>query len=96
MTVGELMGKLAALPPDTPVLVTGYEAGFAPCTLSVEQVQELDRTSDGEYLGRYVMPAEAAEELDGCGSDWLYMVGRELPRRVGEPFRAVLLRREGR
>lgn len=96
MTVGELIAKLAALPPGTPVLVTGYEGGFAPCTFSVLDVQELDRPDGSDYLGRYVTPDVAAEELDGRGGVWRYMVGGAPPQLVGEPFQAAILMREGR
>ena len=96
MTAGELIAQLAALPPDTPVLVTGYEGGFAPCTLGVLDVQEVDRTDGSDYLGQYVTPDVAAEELDGRGGVWRYMVGGEPPVLVGEPFQAAILMREGR
>lgn len=97
MTVDELRELLADLPGDVPVLVSGYEGGFAQLAdASVVEIQELDRADQLDYLGRYVTPAEAAEELDGRGADWLYMVGGQPPRLVSEPVTAVVLSREGR
>lgn len=98
MTVDELRALLAGLPGETPVLVSGYEGGFATVAhAGVVEVQELDRGDDQEYLGRHVTPQEAAEEVrGGPGSQWLYMVGGKPPRLVGEPFQAVALSREGR
>ncbi|OBA92987.1 hypothetical protein A5666_00140 [Mycolicibacterium fortuitum] len=97
MTVDELRALLAGLPGQMPVLVSGYEAGFAPVAHGgVVEVQELDHGGELDYCGRFVTPAEAAEELDGRGSDWLYMVGGEPPKPVGEPVTAVVLSREGR
>ncbi len=97
MTVDELRALLADLPGDVPVLVSGYESGFAPVAdANVVEMQELDRGTSGEYMGRYVTPADDAEEIDGRGSSWLYMVGGEAPRTVGEPITAVVLSREGR
>lgn len=97
MTVDELRALLAGLPGDMPVLVSGYESGFAAVAhAGVAEVQELDRGADQAYLGRYVTPADAAGEVDGRGSSWLYMVGGEAPTLVGEPVTAVVLSREGR
>lgn len=97
MTVDELRTLLAGLPGDAPVLVSGYEGGFAAVAhAGVAEVQELDRGDDADYLGRYVTPAEAAEELDGRGSSWLYMAGGTPPRMVGGPVTALVLSREGR
>ncbi|WP_238220801.1 hypothetical protein [Tsukamurella pulmonis] len=97
MTVDDLRALLAELLGDVPVLVSGYEGGFAAVAdATVVEMQELDRGADQAYLGRFVTPADAAEELDGRGADWLYMVGGEPPRMVGEPITAVVLSREGR
>lgn len=68
-----------------------------PGCLQQRRRPELDRGEDQDHLGRYVMPQEAAEEVrGGPGSEWLYMVGGKPPQLVGEPFQAVVLRREGR
>lgn len=97
MTVDELRALLADLPGDVPILVSGYESGFvAVAHAGVVEVQELDRGVDVDYLGRYVTPEQAAGELDGRGSSWLYAVGGQPPRLVGEPVTAVVLSREGR
>lgn len=97
MTVDELRALLADLPGDVPVLVSGYESGFAPVAdANVVEMQELDRGTSGEYMGRFVTPADAAEEIDGRGADWTHMVGSGPPRMVSEPITAVVLSREGR
>lgn len=97
MTVDELRALLADLPGDLPVLVSGYESGFAQVAdANVAEVQELDRGADQAYLGRFVTPADAAEEIDGRGADWTHIVGGQPPRMVGEPITAVVLSREGR
>ncbi|WP_017205602.1 hypothetical protein [Mycobacteroides abscessus] len=97
MTVDKLRAMLADLPGGMQVLVSGYEGGFAPVAhAGVVEVRELDRVTGGEHLGRYVTPEQAAEEIDGRGSEWLYMVEGEPPRLVGEPATALVLSREGR
>lgn len=97
MTVEELRALLAGLAGDAPVLVSGYESGFAAVAHgAVVEMQELDRGTGGEYMGRFVTPADAAEEIDGRGADWTHIVGGRPPRMVGEPITAVILSREGR
>ncbi|MEC4612864.1 hypothetical protein ACFWXB_13960 [Tsukamurella tyrosinosolvens] len=97
MTVEELRVLFAGLPGDVPVLVSGYESGFARVAdAGVVEVQELDRGDDVDYLGRFVTLEQAAAEIDGRGGDWQYMVGGEPPKLVGEPITAVVLSREGR
>ncbi|AUN38666.1 hypothetical protein [Tsukamurella tyrosinosolvens] len=97
MTVDDLRALLAELPGDVPVLASGYEGGFAPVAdANVVEMQELDRGADQAYLGRFVTPADAAEELDGRGADWTHMVGGEPPKFVGNPITALVLSREGR
>lgn len=98
MTVDELRALLANLPGDVPILVSGYESGFAPVTHGgVVEMQELDRGTSGEYMGRFVTPEQASEEIrGGPGSNWLYMVGGQPPVPIGEPVTAVVLSREGR
>jgi hypothetical protein len=53
-TVGELIQQLQQLPPDTPLLVDGYEGGFTRSTLELTEVQEL--TGMGWYGGEFVTP----------------------------------------
>lgn len=97
MTVDELRALLAGLPGETPILVSGYEGGFAPVAHGgVVEMQELARGEEQAYLGRYVTPEQAAQELDGRGSSWLHLVGGTPPRLVGDPVTAVVLSREGR
>ncbi|QIP38040.1 hypothetical protein G9444_0796 [Rhodococcus erythropolis] len=97
MTVDELRALLAGLPGQMPVLVSGYEGGFAAVAhAGVAEVQELDRGGDVDYLGRFVTPEQATEEIDGRGADWLYMAGGEPTKLVGNPITALVLSREGR
>ncbi len=97
MTVDELRALLVGLPGETPVLLSGYEGGFAAVAQgAVVEMQELDRGTGGEYMGRFVTPADAAEEIDGRGAVWTHIVGGTPPRMVGEPITAVVLSREGR
>ncbi|MGV0682842.1 hypothetical protein ABQE69_10700 [Mycolicibacillus trivialis] len=94
MTVDELRALLAGLPGETPVLVSGYESGFDPCTLGVIEVQELARGDDQEYLGRFEIVDEARRQAAQDPRGWVSMVG--VPRLVGEPVTAVVLSRRGR
>lgn len=94
MTVRELIQQLSQLAPDAPVLVTGYESGFDPCTLGVIEVQELARGDDQEYLGRFETTAEARRQAAENPHGWISMVG--VPVLVGEPVAAAVLMREGR
>ena len=97
MTVDDLRVLLAELPGDVPVLVSGYEGGFAQeAHGAVVEKQELDRGTGGEYMGRFVTPADATEEIDGRGADWTHVVGGTPPRLVGDPVTAVVLSSEGR
>lgn len=97
MTVDDLRAPLAELLGDVPILVSGYEGGFAPVAHGgVVETQELDRGTSGEYMGRFVTPADAAEEIDRRGADWLYMAGGTPPRLVGAPITALVPSREGR
>ncbi|WP_457063349.1 hypothetical protein [Mycobacteroides abscessus] len=94
MSVRELIEQLSELDPEAPILVTGYESGFEPCILSVVEVQELDRGDDQEYLGRFETVDEARRQAAQDPQGWVSMVG--VPRLVGKPVTAVVLRREGR
>lgn len=52
MTAKELIAKLQALPPETPILVEGYETGFDDIVeLGLEKVVRYRRAQewDGEY-----------------------------------------------
>lgn len=62
MTVRELIQQLSELAPQAPILVNGYESGFAPCTLNVVEVQELARGEGQEYLGRFELTEEAQRQ----------------------------------
>lgn len=94
MTVDELRALLAGLPGGAPILVTGYESGFEPCTLSVVEVQELARGDDQEYAGRFELTEEAQRQAAQDPQGWVSMVG--VPTLVGEPITAAVLHREGR
>lgn len=94
MTARELIAQLSKVDPDAPVLVSGYESGFAPCTLSVVEVQELARGEDQEYLGSFEFTEEARRKAAEDPRGWASMVG--VPRLVGQPFTAVVLSRKGR
>lgn len=89
-TVGELMQRLAALPPDLPLLVDGYESGFTDATVDLVEVQELAGLS--WFYGRFMPPAEAARRA-GPSGEWHLMRGGTPPDRVDEPFTAAVLRR---
>lgn len=95
MTVDELRALLAGLPGETPVLVSGYEGGFASVAHGgVVEVQELARGDDQEYLGRFEIVDEARRQAAQDPRGWVSMVG--VPRLVGEPIIAVVLSRRGR
>lgn len=62
MTAEELIAQLKVLPPETPLLVEGYETGFDDIVeLTPEQVVQYrnDQEWDGEYqtLDRFSNPA---------------------------------------
>lgn len=94
MTVRELMQQLSELCPEASSLVTGYESGFAPCTLNVVEVKELARGDDQAYLGRSELTEEAQRQAAEDPRSWAAMV--DVPRLVGQPFTAVVLSRKGR
>lgn len=97
MTVDELRALLADLPGEMPVLVSGYESGFADIAdAGTAELQELERATGSEYLGRFVTPEQAAEEIDSRGAEWRMMVGGEPPRLVGDPVTALVIQRAGR
>jgi hypothetical protein len=88
-TVGELIQRLQQLPPETPLLVSGYESGCDTAVAGLTEVQELSGL--GWYHGRYQDPAEAARQVEG--GEWKLMKDGVPPVPVGEPFTAVVLRR---
>lgn len=63
MTAGELAKLLAELPPDTPVLVDGYEGGVKP-PVSARVWDVMLDANDGDYCG----PHEVVTE-DGFGPE---------------------------
>jgi hypothetical protein len=87
-TAGELIERLSRLDPGTRVLVDGYEGGCSGIAAVVPfTAQELDRKGSW-WHGRYDQVDEARR-----------VAAREsapegVPELVGEPFPAVVLRRE--
>ncbi|MBF6387141.1 hypothetical protein IU444_23730 [Nocardia farcinica] len=94
-TVTELRKILDRLPPDALVLVDGYEAAYAAIGAAViAEVQEL--SGRPPYLGRFEHPSDAARAIAGeDAAGWISEPGL-LPRLVGEPVMALVLRREVR
>ena len=88
-TVGELIARLRHLPVDTPILVTGYESGWALASMSLAEVQELSGL--GWFHGWYQAPAEAARQVES--GEWTLMRDGVPPVLVGGPVTAVLLSR---
>ena len=79
------------------MLTSGYEGGFAPVVhAGTAEMQELERASGSEYLGRFVTPEEAAEEIGDRGAEWRMMVDGQPPKIVGGPFTALVVQRSGR
>jgi len=67
MTAKELIARLTSLPPETPVLVEGYETGFDDIVdLTTEQVIRYRHAQkwDGEYqtLDRFTRPATGVQQ----------------------------------
>ena len=95
MNVRELMAILATADPEAPVLVSGYEGGYTTVAAAdVCQMQELDR-GDVAWMGEYVPPAEAAEQVVPPGpTSWRSMI--PTPVLVGEPVQALVISRSGR
>ncbi|MCV7270091.1 hypothetical protein H7I39_18630 [Mycobacterium doricum] len=87
LTAAELIRRLAALPPDTPVLVDGPAAAFSPIAATqLVEVQELDRVPVPE-LGRFDATAEAARNVADPP-------GAVAAQPIGSPRMALVLRRE--
>ncbi|WP_170092347.1 hypothetical protein [Mycobacteroides abscessus] len=95
-TVAELRRILDQLPPDTLVLVDGYEAAYSPIAAAViTQVQEL--SGRPSYLGRFEHPSDAMRAVVGDdAAAWVISDPDPLPKLVGEPTVALVLRREVR
>lgn len=95
-TVAELRRLLDQLPPDMPVLVDAYEAAYAAIDNAVlVEVQEL--TGRPSYLGRFEHVGEAERAVAGDdAAGWALDDPKRLPKRVGAPVVALVLRREER
>jgi hypothetical protein len=93
-TVADLIERLAALPPQTPLLVEGYEDGYSPVAgIEVREVQELAGRLD--CYGRFDDVAEARHAAAADPHKWQITDPPVLPPTlVGDPVYAVLLRRE--
>lgn len=91
MLARELIAALSAHPPDTEVLLPGYEDGYDRIDAVVEQdVQELDHHGDQPYLGAFFQPAEARRQA-ALTVDDVALMGARPPLLVGESTRAVVL-----
>lgn len=95
-TVAELRKILDQLPPDALVLVDGYEAAYSPISsATLTEVQELSNRPS--YLGRFEHPSDAARAVAGVdAAAWMISEPDPLPKLVGEPTLALVLRREVR
>jgi hypothetical protein len=93
-TVCELIARLATLPPQTPVLVDGYEDGFSGIN-SIEVREVLEMAGRLDCYGRFDTTAEARATAAADPSKWQITDPPVLPPTlVGEPVHAVILRRE--
>ncbi|ULP45930.1 hypothetical protein [Mycolicibacter virginiensis] len=96
-TVGELLERLQYIPPETPLLTSGYEGGLTTAGLSLIEVQQLDRHGDQEWLGDLDTVAEAQRQAALSPGDFeLAIASLQPPTLVGQPFFAVHLYRPGR
>ncbi|KAF0967282.1 hypothetical protein [Gordonia sp. YY1] len=95
-TVAELRRLLDQLPGDALILVDGYEAAYsAIATAMLTEVQEL--SGRPSYLGRFEHPSDAARAVAGVdAAAWVITDPEPLPKLVGEPTLALVLRREER
>lgn len=96
-TVAGLRRILDQLPPDMPVLVDGYEAAYAAiAAVALTEVQEL--SGRPSYHGRFEHPGDAARAVAGDdAAAWMVAeADQRLPKRVGDPVVALVLRREER
>lgn len=94
-TVADLIAGLQLLPQDALVLVQGYEGGYSPVdSITLREVQLLDRDSTQDYLGPYEASSEALRQAALTVDDReLAIAGINPPRLLGEPEQAVLLNR---
>lgn len=93
MNARALMQLLSALPPETLVLVDGYEDGFSPidAVLGPEPMQELANRSS--WYGRFELVADATRLLAAAPGSRI--LAGDLPATpVGEPVSAIVLGRE--
>ena len=91
MTAAELIELLRTLPPDTPILVDGYEGGFEPAGCAVIEVQEVSGLPG--WYGPFMRPIVASALVtDG---DWQITAGRTRPELIGGPRTAVVIERSG-
>ncbi len=97
VTTGELIERLLLLPPDTPVLVDGYERGFSRIAATpLWEVQALDRHGEQDYLGAFERRDEAIRQAARPATALELKLGRITPPvLLGKPVLAVVLRREG-
>lgn len=95
-TVAELRQLLDQLPGDALILVDGYEAAYsAIATAMLTEVQEL--SGRPSYLGRFEHPSDAARAIAGDdAAGWIISDPEPLPKLVGDPVVALVLRREVR
>lgn len=95
-TVAELRQLLDRLPPDALVLVDGHEAAYSPiATAALTEVQEL--SGRPAYLGRFEHPVDAERAVAGDdAAGWIVSDVDPLPKLVGDPVLALVLRREVR
>lgn len=95
-TVAELRQLLDQLPPDALVLVDAYEAAYSQIgAVALTEVQELSNRPS--YLGRFDHLDDAARAVAGeDAAGWVVTEPDPLPKLVGEPTVALVLRREVR
>lgn len=97
-TAADLIARLVQLPPDTPILVDGYEGGFSPIHATpVVEVQKLRRDEDETFWGDYEHTAEAERQAAMPATHWsLAIVGAQPPVLDGPPIVAMVLSRPPR
>lgn len=95
-TVAELRRLLEQLPGDALVLVDGHEAAYAAIgAAALVEVQEL--SGRPAYLGRFEHPSDAERAVAGeDAAGWMISDPDPLPKLVGDPVVALVLRREVR
>lgn len=94
-TVGDLIDRLRGLPPETRVLTSGYEDGFTTFTMILTEVQELDRHRSRDWSGEFEVVEDVQRLVDRTTHSLEAGVGTDQPpTRIGDPVRAVLLKRD--